>query len=104
RARISSTRCSADLRLSVPDSAWLTSSSVDRRRASRPCPAAVATVCVFKRAIPVISFTTLHCCTNRLSVKHFCHNPSPGLLERHGGGAAKIVHFCCNEFGHLLSC
>src|SRR5262245_12330244 len=35
RARISSTRCSDALRLRVPPSAWLTSSSVDRRRASR---------------------------------------------------------------------
>src|ERR1019366_4298015 len=34
-SRISSTRCSDDLRCSVPESAWLTSSRDDRRRASR---------------------------------------------------------------------
>src|ERR1700724_3126100 len=34
-ARISSTRWSADFRLRVPDSAWLTSSSVASRRVSR---------------------------------------------------------------------
>src|SRR5688572_17865633 len=32
---VCSTRCIAALRLSVPESAWLTSSSVERRRASR---------------------------------------------------------------------
>src|SRR5205807_16609 len=35
RARISRTRCSDALRFSVPDSAWLTSRSVARRRVSR---------------------------------------------------------------------
>src|SRR5258708_11635884 len=39
-ARISSTRCRADRMLSVPDSAWLTSSKVDNRRDSLAFPAA----------------------------------------------------------------
>ena len=35
RMSVIRTRCSADLKLSVPDRAWLTSSSVESRRASR---------------------------------------------------------------------
>src|SRR5690349_1871157 len=38
--RMASTRCTEDFRFSVPDNAWLTSSSVDSRRASRPAVAA----------------------------------------------------------------
>src|SRR6188508_2776057 len=39
-ASTSSTRCSAERRFSVPESAWLTSSSVESRRDSRACTAA----------------------------------------------------------------
>src|SRR5262245_43250647 len=54
-ARISSTRCSAERMFSVPESAWLISSSVERRRDSRPpCPDRALTILTGARANHVV--------------------------------------------------
>src|SRR5687768_7054735 len=97
---VCSTRCIAALRLSVPESAWLTSSSVDRRRASR----AAVEESGPERAAGISGL--LHFWAAKPDSHENCRHSNPGatplprlrVLEPAAGGQSTLlfIRFCSN--------